>query len=192
MSSRRALARATLLLQQASSQQCSATACSLPLPQLHKVPGGAWGSIWAHHPAAAPAAPSAGACGTPTLLPCSPAALHTSARSKAEASNRDQDGSSSSSPGASTHEPATPSTSTSASAQQGSWITRQLPAGALPYAQLMRLDKPIGTWLLLWPCLWSIALAAPPGALPDPWVAGLFSVGAVVRAPAAGEGGPSR
>ncbi len=29
-----------------------------------------------------------------------------------------------------------------------------LPPAAVPYAQLMRLDKPIGTWLLLWPSLW--------------------------------------
>src|SRR5689334_6819132 len=46
------------------------------------------------------------------------------------------------------------------------WLERHAPAAVLPYAQLMRLDKPIGTWLLLWPGLWSIALAAPPGTLP--------------------------
>ncbi|MDX2222747.1 MAG: 4-hydroxybenzoate octaprenyltransferase [Rhodospirillaceae bacterium] len=40
-----------------------------------------------------------------------------------------------------------------------SWIDRALPAAALPYARLMRLDRPIGTWLLLWPCWWSLALA---------------------------------
>jgi 4-hydroxybenzoate polyprenyltransferase len=28
-----------------------------------------------------------------------------------------------------------------------------------PYASLMRLDRPIGTWLLYWPCAWSVALA---------------------------------
>ncbi len=27
-----------------------------------------------------------------------------------------------------------------------------------PYMKLMRLDKPIGIWLLLWPCLWSIGI----------------------------------
>lgn len=31
----------------------------------------------------------------------------------------------------------------------------------------MRMDKPIGTWLLLWPGFWSIAMAADPGAMPD-------------------------
>ena len=29
-----------------------------------------------------------------------------------------------------------------------------LPASAWPYAQLMRLEKPIGTWLLAWPGFW--------------------------------------
>jgi 4-hydroxybenzoate polyprenyltransferase len=34
-----------------------------------------------------------------------------------------------------------------------------LPAAARPFASLMRLDRPIGVWLLFWPCAWSIALA---------------------------------
>jgi 4-hydroxybenzoate polyprenyltransferase len=34
-----------------------------------------------------------------------------------------------------------------------------LPAWLRPYASLMRLDRPIGTWLLYWPCAWSVALA---------------------------------
>jgi len=34
-----------------------------------------------------------------------------------------------------------------------------LPARTRPYASLMRLDRPIGTWLLYWPCAWSVALA---------------------------------
>ena len=34
-----------------------------------------------------------------------------------------------------------------------------LPARARPYASLMRLDRPIGAWLLFWPCAWSVALA---------------------------------
>ena len=43
-----------------------------------------------------------------------------------------------------------------------------LPAVARPYASLMRLDRPIGTWLLYWPCAWSVALAG----VEDRW--GLF------------------
>lgn len=48
------------------------------------------------------------------------------------------------------------------------------------YLQLMRLDRPIGSWLLFWPCGWSIALAAAPGDLPDIRMLALFSVGAIV------------
>jgi 4-hydroxybenzoate polyprenyltransferase len=38
-------------------------------------------------------------------------------------------------------------------------IWRFAPAGARPYIQLARLDRPIGWWLLLLPCWWSSALA---------------------------------
>ena len=34
-----------------------------------------------------------------------------------------------------------------------------LPPVLRPYASLMRLDRPIGSWLLYWPCAWSVALA---------------------------------
>jgi 4-hydroxybenzoate polyprenyltransferase len=34
-----------------------------------------------------------------------------------------------------------------------------LPTRLRPFASLMRLDRPIGTWLLYWPCAWSVALA---------------------------------
>jgi len=34
-----------------------------------------------------------------------------------------------------------------------------LPAPLRPFASLMRLDRPIGSWLLYWPCAWSVALA---------------------------------
>lgn len=34
-----------------------------------------------------------------------------------------------------------------------------LPPRLRPYASLMRLDRPIGAWLLYWPCAWSVALA---------------------------------
>jgi 4-hydroxybenzoate polyprenyltransferase len=34
-----------------------------------------------------------------------------------------------------------------------------LPKPLRPYASLMRVDRPIGTWLLFWPCAWSVALA---------------------------------
>ena len=37
-----------------------------------------------------------------------------------------------------------------------------------------------GTWLLAWPCFWSIALAAPPGSLPDIKMLALFGTGAIL------------
>jgi 4-hydroxybenzoate polyprenyltransferase len=45
-------------------------------------------------------------------------------------------------------------------ALQNHWIYRIAPKFSVPYLQLMRADRPIGTWLLLWPCLWSVALAS--------------------------------
>ena len=39
-------------------------------------------------------------------------------------------------------------------------IMKSLPPDAQLYAQLARFDKPIGTMLLLWPCMWSTALAS--------------------------------
>ncbi len=58
------------------------------------------------------------------------------------------------------------------------WVGR-LPPAAQPYAILMRLDRPIGSWLLLIPGLWAIALAAP-GWGQGLWLAALFGLGAVV------------
>ena len=34
-----------------------------------------------------------------------------------------------------------------------------LPAAARPFASMARLDRPIGWWLLYWPCAWALALA---------------------------------
>jgi 4-hydroxybenzoate polyprenyltransferase len=58
-------------------------------------------------------------------------------------------------------------------------LIARLPAGWRPYALLMRLDRPIGAWLLVLPGFWAIALGAPS------WAEGLrlvllFSIGAVV------------
>jgi 4-hydroxybenzoate polyprenyltransferase len=82
----------------------------------------------------------------------------------------------------------------------GHWIDRRLPVAWRPYFKLARIDRPIGTWLLLWPCWWSLALAAPhaaaphaggtfPGWAPTGWLGGgwpdpvlfaLLGVGALV------------
>lgn len=61
-----------------------------------------------------------------------------------------------------------------------SWLDDALPARAVPYAKLARLDAPAGAWLLLWPCTWSLALAAPAGSPPDAALLALFSVGALL------------
>ena len=66
-----------------------------------------------------------------------------------------------------------------------SWIDRVPGAAIRPYLRLARMDRPIGTWLLLLPCWWSLALAAPLGPMgaapwPDPWFMALFAIGALV------------
>ncbi|XP_027124881.1 4-hydroxybenzoate geranyltransferase 2-like [Coffea arabica] len=48
-----------------------------------------------------------------------------------------------------------------------SWIEAVFPEKARPYAYLVRLDNPTGTFLFAWPCLWSLAFTANPGSLPD-------------------------
>lgn len=75
-----------------------------------------------------------------------------------------------------------------ADAPSGHWVYRTLPRWLWPYGQLARWDRPIGWWLLLWPCWWSAALAAvsyaAPGEplatlLPPPSHVVLFLIGAV-------------
>lgn len=60
----------------------------------------------------------------------------------------------------------------------GDWIDRLFPAHARPYLRLARIDRPIGIWLLMFPCWWSTALAS--RGWPDPWFLFLFAVGATV------------
>jgi 4-hydroxybenzoate polyprenyltransferase len=42
----------------------------------------------------------------------------------------------------------------------GNWVDSRAPRWSRPYLRLARLDRPIGSWLLLLPCWWSAALAA--------------------------------
>lgn len=58
------------------------------------------------------------------------------------------------------------------------WVDRYLPSAARPYARMARLDRPIGTWLLLFPCWWSIALATE--GWPSLWLVVLFGLGATI------------
>ncbi|HWU18801.1 MAG TPA: 4-hydroxybenzoate octaprenyltransferase [Devosia sp.] len=49
---------------------------------------------------------------------------------------------------------------TVADARAGNWVDRYAPAWLKPYARLARWDRPIGIYLLFWPCTWGLALAA--------------------------------
>lgn len=50
-------------------------------------------------------------------------------------------------------------------------LMRLLPARARPYAALARFDRPIGWWLLFWPCLFGLGLS---GGLPQFWPLALW------------------
>jgi len=69
-----------------------------------------------------------------------------------------------------------------ADAPRGNWVDTWAPAPTRPYLRMIRADRPIGTWLLLWPCWWSTALAAVAAgdAVPNLWFLALFAVGAFV------------
>lgn len=67
----------------------------------------------------------------------------------------------------------------SAPAGAATWVDT-LPRRVQPYAKLMRLEAPIGSWLLFWPGAWSIALAAEAGQMPDMQLLALFGAGSVL------------
>ncbi len=61
-----------------------------------------------------------------------------------------------------------------ADAVRGNWVDRLAPAATRPYLRLSRADRPIGTWLLLLPCWWGLALAIFQTGTPhlsDLWIA---------------------
>jgi 4-hydroxybenzoate polyprenyltransferase len=62
----------------------------------------------------------------------------------------------------------------------GNWVDTFAPAWSRPYLRLARLDRPIGSWLLLLPCWWSSALAAVAAhqAIPNVGHLALFFIGA--------------
>ncbi len=74
-----------------------------------------------------------------------------------------------------------PADTTASDIPEGGWIDR-LPGPLRPYLRLARLDRPIGTWLLAFPCWWSLVLASPgldqAGRLMG--LAALFAAGALV------------
>ncbi len=76
-------------------------------------------------------------------------------------------------------------TTTSDSAPQPSastWVDTRAPRILRPWLKLARADRPIGVWLLMWPCWWATALASP--EWPSPFLLFLFFVGAAVMRPA--------
>src|ERR1700686_400931 len=59
----------------------------------------------------------------------------------------------------------------------GNWVDTRAPPWSRPYLRLSRLDRPIGSWLLLMPCWWSAALAI--GDIGElPLIIALFFIGA--------------
>jgi 4-hydroxybenzoate polyprenyltransferase len=61
----------------------------------------------------------------------------------------------------------------------GNWVDGIAPGWLRPYLRLARLDRPIGSWLLLLPCWWSVGLAAVAAGRPvSVWHSFLFFIGA--------------
>ena len=76
------------------------------------------------------------------------------------------------------------SAETPADAASSFWLDHA-PATWRPYLRLMRLDRPIGTWLLFWPSVFGLALGAiaddrPFSDLHDVWLVVIFGIGAIV------------
>jgi 4-hydroxybenzoate polyprenyltransferase len=68
-----------------------------------------------------------------------------------------------------------------ADAPPSNWVDRWAPASWQPYLRLGRLDRPIGMWLLLFPCWWGQTLAQVNSGdhLPDFGYLVLFAIGAL-------------
>ena len=55
--------------------------------------------------------------------------------------------------------PSSPTNAAIPDAPQGNWVDRLAPESCRPFLRLARLDRPIGAWLLLFPCWWGQLLA---------------------------------
>jgi 4-hydroxybenzoate polyprenyltransferase len=61
----------------------------------------------------------------------------------------------------------------------GNWVDGLAPSFTRPYLRLARLDRPIGSWLLLMPCWWSVGLTGMrTEQFPSLWHIALFFIGA--------------
>lgn len=58
----------------------------------------------------------------------------------------------------------------------GDWVDRRLPTAWRPYARLARIDRPVGIWLTLFPCLAALIQAS--HGLPEIWLLVVFCLGA--------------
>ncbi|OIQ41187.1 MAG: 4-hydroxybenzoate polyprenyltransferase [Roseobacter sp. MedPE-SWde] len=68
-----------------------------------------------------------------------------------------------------------------ADAVKDNWVDQYAPEWSRPYLRLSRADRPIGTWLLLIPCWWGLALAILWDGAPrweDAWIAIACALGA--------------
>ena len=63
-------------------------------------------------------------------------------------------------------EPPSGPTSRVADARRDNWVDRYAPEIVKPFARLARWDRPIGFWLLFWPCGFSLSLAGWPARAP--------------------------
>lgn len=79
------------------------------------------------------------------------------------------------------HKPAPTPDGQVADAVENNWVDRYAPRATRPYLRLSRADRPIGTWLLLLPCWWGLALSmlnSGEASLHDVWIAVGCAVGA--------------
>lgn len=60
----------------------------------------------------------------------------------------------------------------------GDWVDRRLPPAWRPYTRLARLDRPVGVWLTLFPCLAALIQAA--HGFPALWQLVVFCLGALL------------
>jgi 4-hydroxybenzoate polyprenyltransferase len=78
----------------------------------------------------------------------------------------------------------TPEAGTVPDASPANWVDLRAPSAWRPFLRLSRLDRPIGTWLLLLPCWWGLGLAlVATGRAPswsDLWIALACALGAIL------------
>lgn len=81
-----------------------------------------------------------------------------------------------------TSAPKNDTTTRVADAARNNLADRLTPPALLPYVRLARFDRPVGAWLLLFPCWWSMLLAqdAAGQTFPNLWYMLLFAIGAFV------------